>query len=378
MKILIVGRFFPPCNNPRSNRTFELAKELARTGHDVTVYSLLGDYAYSEMEKEYGLTIRNYGPSKWGQEDSTGHVHVRKTLLYRISGYVIPNMKFWSEMEVSFLIRKKIHRIDQYDLIISVSHPFWTHFGICLLRKKYKDFPVWISDCGDPFSGSPFIKSSRLFIRIEKWWSRMTDYITIPIEQAKAAYLPDSQSKLRVIPQGFNLEHIQLREYKPNPVPTFIYAGTFYEGLRDPRQLLDYLSTLKSDFCFKIFSKNPKIITPYIDKLGHKISVKGYLPREELLRELSSADFLVNIKNFGTVQSPSKLIDYSLSKRPILSISSDFNSQEQQMFSEFLNGDYRHQDEPLNISEYDIRNVADKFIALYKEATAARKVVTTK
>ena len=378
MKILIVGQFFPPCNNPRSNRTFELAKELARTGHDVTVYALLGDYAYSEMEKKYGLTIRNYGPSQWGQKDSTGHAAISSFTICLSSGYVIPNKKFWYLMETSRLIRKNIQNINQYNLIISISYPFWVHFGICLIKTKYKDFPVWISDCGDPFSGSPFIWTPKSFIRFEKWWSRMTDYITIPIEQAKKAYLPESQSKLRVIPQGFNFENVQLREYKQNPVPTFIYAGTFYEGLRDPRQLLDYLSTLDLDFCFKVYSNNPQIITPYIDKLGHKLSVKGYVPREELLLELSSADFLVNIKNFGTVQSPSKLIDYSLSKRPIISISSDFNSQEQQVFSEFLNGNYRHQDEPLNISEYDIRNVANKFIELYNEATAARRIVTTK
>lgn len=368
MKILIVGRFFPPYNSPRANRTFELAKELARIGHDVTVYALLGDYDYSEMEKKYCLTIKDYGPSQWGQVDSVGHSHVRKTLFYRISGYVIPNMPFWSQMEIASLIRKKIHNINQYHLIISISHPFWVHFGVFLLRMKYKGFPVWISDCGDPFSGSPFIKTPKSFIRLEKWWSRMTDFITIPIEQAKAAYLPESQKKLRVIPQGFSLENIHLREYKPNPVPTFIYAGTFYEDLRDPRRLLDYLSTLNLDFCFKVYSNNPQIIMPYVSKLGHKIAVNGYLPREDILRELCTADFLVNIKNFGTVQSPSKLIDYTLSKRPIISISSAFDSQEQQVFNEFMNGNYQHQDVPLDISVYDIKNVAKQFVELYEEA----------
>ncbi len=372
MKILIVGQYFPPSNNPRSNRTFELAKELARIGHDVTVYALLGDYDYSEMENKYNLTIKGYGPSQWGQVDSMGHSHVRKTIFYRISGYVIPNMQFWSRMEISRLIRKKIQNINQYNLIISISYPFWVHFGVGLLKMKYRDFPVWISDCGDPLSGSPFIWTPKSFIRFEKWWSRKTDFITIPIEQAKAAYLPESQRKLRVIPQGFNFENIQLREYKPNSLPTFIYAGTLYEGLRDPRQFLSYLSNLKLDFCFKVYTRNPQIITPFVNQLGPKISVNGYLPRAELLQELSSADFLVNIKNFGTVQSPSKLIDYSLAKRPIISISSDFNSQEQQVFNEFLSGDFRHQDEPLNISDYDIRNVANKFLGLYKEAYASR------
>ena len=64
----------------------------------------------------------------------------------------------------------------------------------------------------------------------------------------------------------------------------------------------------------------------YKEKLGERLDVRSYIQRESLIRELSHCDFLINIKNESSVQSPSKLIDYALTHRPILTITSDFNS----------------------------------------------------
>jgi hypothetical protein len=74
-------------------------------------------------------------------------------------------------------------------------------------------------------------------------------------------------------------------------------------------------------------------------------------------------DFLINIKNGSCLQLPSKLIDYYMTKRPILEITSSFHEVE--VFNEFLNRDYQNQKEVLDISQYNISNVAEKFIDLY-------------
>lgn len=363
MKIVVISQYFPPYNTPRAFRTFELAKEFARQGHDVTVYSLIGDRDNSDIEKKYNIKIKDYGPSRFGNADSTGYWN--KNIIYRICAHLFVKYEFPS-FELAFLIKNRIKDIEQYDMIVSVAWPFWIHFGVGLLKERSKRFPLWISDCGDPFTGNPFNKYPNFFKRYERWWGSMTDFITVPIEQAKKAYFPEVQNKIKVIPQGFDFSNTDVGTYKKNEVPTFVYAGRFYEGVRDPRKFLDYLIKLNIDFVFKIYTDDTRYLAYYREKVGSKLELNGYIEREQLLKVMGTADFLINIRNIGTVQAPSKLIDYTLAKRPILTITSDFGESEQQVFQEFCNFDFSGQDSRVDITDYDIRNVAAKFIKLYE------------
>ena len=76
------------------------------------------------------------------------------------------------------------------------------------------------------------------------------------------------------------------------------------------------------------------------------------------------ADFLINFENGNTsVQVPSKLIDYSLSGRPVLSVNS-FRLDKDNI-NNFLKGNYSGKMQMPDLSQYDIRNVASQFLALY-------------
>ena len=94
--------------------------------------------------------------------------------------------------------------------------------------------------------------------------------------------------------------------------------------------------------------------------------IKRYIPRKDLIRIMSRVDFLININNESSVQTPSKLIDYSLSKRPILNISTHFTEQEKDSFDAFLKGDYSTQFIVPNLEQYDAKNVSKKFIEAYE------------
>jgi hypothetical protein len=84
--------------------------------------------------------------------------------------------------------------------------------------------------------------------------------------------------------------------------------------------------------------------------------------REDIIKACSQADFLINVKNPSSVQTPSKLIDYGIAGRPILDISNDFCEQKQ--FEEFCKRDYSHQHRIPDMEQYKIENVADQFIKL--------------
>jgi len=76
-------------------------------------------------------------------------------------------------------------------------------------------------------------------------------------------------------------------------------------------------------------------------------------------------DFLVNIENGTGVHSPSKLIDYALTDRPILSLD-PFNLDKDNI-DNFLRGNYEKQFVIKDIQQYNIKNVASKFLRLVKD-----------
>ena len=88
-----------------------------------------------------------------------------------------------------------------------------------------------------------------------------------------------------------------------------------------------------------------------------------------MVKVMSSMDFLININNNSGVQTPSKLIDYSISKRPILNISTEFSAQECTNFDAFVKEDYSSQFKVKDVEQYDSKNVCAKFINLYENET---------
>src|SRR5690606_19247163 len=183
---------------------------------------------------------------------------------------------------------------------------------------------TWIADCGDPFMGqeNDTFKYPFYFKYIEKWFCKKADYLSIPIKTAISAYYPEFHNKIRVIPQGFKFEDIDLAPKNKNDFPHFAYAGGLIPGRRDPKEFFEFLVNYKHPFKFDIYTNQVNLVDSYVKRSNGRIEVKKYLPRKELLYELSKLDFLINFENKGQKQIPSKIIDYVIVDKPILSINS--------------------------------------------------------
>lgn len=365
LKIVIITQTIYPALDPRSHRSMQLALGLADAGHDVTVYALLGEYDYRKYQENRNIKFKNLGVSKLGLKDSDGNL--KFTIFNRGMKKLFWKIFMYPEIELVPMIRKALKREGDIDLLISIAVPYINHFAIASLKNTNAE--CWISDCGDPFTKNPFEKLPRHFEYFERKWGQKTDYITIPIDEAKNGYFEEFWDKIKVIPQGFNFDNINLAEYKKNSVPTFAYSGYVYKDMRDPSKFLDYLTTLNIPFKLVVYTENGYIFNKYTDLLGDKIELRKYVKREQLLHELSKVDFLINIKNKSGVQQPSKLIDYATTKRPIITITSDFKESEKVIFDEFLNGNYHNQTIVENMERYDIKNVVREFINLYELKT---------
>lgn len=348
-------------------RATELAKEISRQGHKVTLYAVLGEYDYSNFENEYGIKVKNLGPTRFATFNSDGHRN-NEVFIQKVFRKVFHKILEYPDVELAFKVSGALKRENNVDLLITVAIPYPLHWGAAYRKEKVlpQNFPkTWVADCGDPYMGNKFHKHPFYFKYIEKWFCKKADYLSIPIEKAKSAYYKEFHHKIRIIPQGFDFSISNtLRTTPNNNVQTFIYAGVFYKDLRDPRPFLDYLCSKQTRaFKFVVYTKSAHLLKGYKEALGDKLDIRDYIPREELLGVMAQADFLVNFENKGSVQSPSKLIDYALAKRPVLSIEAN-QFVDKELIDRFLKKDYSRALQIKNIEQYNIANVAKDFLNL--------------
>ena len=363
-KILVVSATFYPLNSPRANRTTELVKELARQGHDVTVLTPKENQYHLPFEEKHHVTIKHLGNRKWKGFSIRSKGLMRFFDRAKLRFFML--LFEYPDIELMGMVKSMLKKENGYDLLISIAVPFSVHWGVAAVRSK--DHPiakVWAADCGDPFMGDKADSFKKLFYfkHVEKWFCKKASYITVPTAGSVGAYYPEFHDKIKIIPQGFNFEETKIFDgIINNKVPTFGYAGGFIPGIRDPRPLLDFLCKYERPFKFIIYTNNTGMVLPYVTASNNRIDLMAYIPREQLLFELSKMDFLLNINNGTTVQTPSKLIDYALTRRPVLSI--DKGPLDTKVIEKFLQGDYSDQFKIGDIEQYNIKNVARQFVAL--------------
>lgn len=367
--ILIISHSTFPSSHPRAMRTDELVKEMANQGHNVTLYVLTGNYDYQNYEQETNVKIKSLGNtyfSTYNHDEYTTLSFPAKVFNRLFGKYVeFPNIELIRN--VYSALSKELSSHNEINLLITIAVPHPIHWSTAFFKshnpEKFKNI-TWVADCGDPYMGNPFTTPPFYFQYIENAFCKSADFITVPTDTAIGAYPAAFRDKIRVIPQGFKLDSIKNLGYRPeNAIPTFIYAGNFYPKLRDPTPLLEYLSTLDKDFKFIIYTKDSKIIEKYITKMESKLVVKPFIPRNEVLIELEKADFLINLENPSSVQSPSKLIDYAISGRPVLSINTN-KPLDREKIIQFLNGNYANAYIFKDIEKYNIKNVVNNFLQL--------------
>lgn len=356
MKILIISGAFYPGNSPRSFRTTELAKRFCKLGHDVTVYIPSNDCDLSAFLCEYPIHVCYYK-----EKTQNPNNNLPRRIWNRLLGQFLE----YPDIYLLKSLPKALKGESGYDLLVTIAMPHPIHWAVGKMCAKGKRLAkTWVADCGDPymFCGTSQYKHPFYFAKQEKRWCRECDYIAVPVESALSAYYPEFKSKIRIIPQAFDFSEVKLQEYVPNQIPTFAFSGNLIPKVRDPKPLLDYLCEVNKDFKFIVYTTKQHLVNPYKAVLGDKLEVHGYIPRLELLEKLSGMDFLINIGNVSKNQLPSKLIDYGLTKRPILNINPQ--SFDPTLIDDFLKRDYSRQYVVDSIERYNIVTVAQQFLDL--------------
>lgn len=398
-KILLVTASFLPEISPRSFRATELAREMARQGHSVTVITPRNQAVHSLFEKENRLTIKDLGHhvgkasgfqvdggSLAGGSPAGGplggtpgrgrkkpvvtagghHLFPSFRLVTRAIDRILELFLEYPDIRYMFMVRKALLQESGYDLLISIAVPYPVHWGVALARTSQRRIAnIWVADCGDPYMGNRLDRFRKPFYfgLVEKWFMRKCDYLSITRKEFKINYYPEFHSRMVEIPQGFRFGEVKpVSESSRNGIPRFAFAGSFIRDKRDPRGFLAYLTTLKRDFRFILFTRSVELVKSFMPLLKEKMDLRDYIPREELLPQLADMDFLVNFGYDPFLQSPSKLIDYALTGRPVLNISAD--GFDPSVVEEFLNGDYTHRFMIPDLDHYRIEKVCGAFLKL--------------
>lgn len=370
-KILIVSNFFAPENTPRAFRVTSLVDRLAGRGVEVTLVLPNKEVYHSSGYSNKNVNIvYAKGPVEKAEV----------TLVRKTSGGFLPNwlreaILFFVSHEYFIKYNKGIERAladldDSYDLVLSVSYPVAIHRAVAKMVRKNKNlkYKVLAAEFSDPPFRNEYWRAIFFFYKnVMRSWGRLFDYFVIPVEVALSGYTPyKSAEQIKIIPQGFDLNDFEHREYKKNPVPTFAYAGRFYEKIRDPEFLFEYLCSIKEDFRFELYvnvadARFDAMMDKYSRLSGGRIVRCLPLPRKKLISHLSTVDFLVNIEYELNDVSPMKLIDYGMAARPVVSIvQSDFDTQK---LDAFISGDYSKA-KTIDMSPYNIDRVVEQFDSL--------------
>ena len=170
-----------------------------------------------------------------------------------------------------------------------------------------------------------------------------------------------------MIPQGFRFEDINLYKGPLNKEKViFGYAGMFIPGRRDPSEFLTYLNSLHENhpFEFHIYTNTPHMVMPFVTSSKGRIILKDFIPRGQLLYELSKMNFVVNFENVGKRQTPSKLIDYLIIDKPVLSIR--YGDLNKKSVDNFLKGIYKERMNLPQKDHYRIDKICQQFLSLMR------------
>lgn len=363
-RILIVTHFFYPRNVPRAFRAKELVSEFRNQGYSVDV--IIGDYKQLVQHEEYNEKLfenRIVNNSKVAKLSNNHIISILKNVVTYFIGerYLLTSSSY---------LYKNID-VYKYDAILSIGLPFYVNFVTALKINRYrKPDAIYIADWSDPFYKAKEDRIAPYFRKLQKIACSAFDYITIPTKTA-ISYFSEyiSEEKIRVIPQGFDFSKTKLVDYKENEVIQFGYAGIFYKNIRNPEKFLEFLTSIDREFVFVLYTIThgpiyTDILQRYKQILGDKLQIHDLIPRDECITKLSQMDFLINIENSTSNQIPSKLIDYALTGRPILSFRQD-EIPEDKIIS-FINRDYSGAME-IDLEAFNIKNVCQQFINLFNK-----------
>lgn len=380
MKILLLIYTYYPSNSPRSLRWTSIAEDLSKRGYEVHVLtksfknqpikelinnvlvyrnslSVLRFFEFLKKIKSRRNKLYDYSDVKPMRNPIGSFVHgiIHSIYSMTIKKIIWPDADFIWILPIFFKARKLI-KLNNYSVFISVSHPFSAHVSGMLIHKCFPTIK-WLADCGDPFAFSVETPSNnfklwgKLNYLMEQKLINEVDFFCCTTPQTEVMYhkhFLSSKKKLIVIPPLINdvtFDFLsQNIENDKNGEIKLLFSGRFYKTLRPPELLLDLLEEIirESEFLktrLKLYIVgSPNIIQDELNKrssLAESVILCGEKSHSDTLRAIRSSDILINLGNSMTYQLPSKIVEYLASGKPIINVCNNMGDSSADVLSQY-------------------------------------------
>lgn len=213
---------------------------------------------------------------------------------------------------------------EKYDLLISVSYPFYIQEFAHIIQKELK-IKKWIAYLLDPHADNQVCPQRQRNKRVKqekKLFKKCTDIFTVEESVSQANYSPITcfSNKIQYIPTHLIGDNTHYHTKNETDFVHFVYTGLFYPDIRNPENLLRYFTRLPDNYILHLYSRGcNSIIDKYKEVLGDRLQANGYiLDAEEYNKMIGRADFLVDVGNTVSNQVPSKILTYCSFGKPII------------------------------------------------------------
>lgn len=141
---------------------------------------------------------------------------------------------------------------------------------------------------------------------------------------------------------GIKVEDINYKFYindKSNNTIDCLFAGKFYNDIRNPKYLLDIFSKLPSNYILHIAGTGCEdIISSYKKVLGDRLIQYGQISKSKVNELVQYSNILINVDNTIVNQMPSKIVDYICTGKKIINFCMDSNTLSNHLLKKYPNG----------------------------------------
>ena len=289
---------------------------------------------YQDMISKFMPSSNNTGRKREVSSQEQTNKFVSKSISIAGEIFAYPDsMKYWKKpaMEAACEIIEN----EKIDAIMSTSSPVTSHIIAHDLKDKY-GIP-WVADLRDLWNLNPYINHNvirRYFEkRLEMKTFKNVDALTTTTELAKQklqSIHPDK--KIVSVVSGFDPQDFEkTKQTEESEKLTLIYAGSLYNGKRDPSILFDSIGQLIKE---NKIDPNKIVIDFYGDDTNLKelsqkydiqnnVRIHGRITQEEVLQHQMNSDVLLLISWMDESEKmfiPGKIYDCIGCKKPVLSI----------------------------------------------------------
>ena len=337
MKILLVSIALPPKNDPESLQAAKYVKYLAKT-NNVDVVTSKSPTLWMPFDEKLLKYIKNVKQIIKIRifEPKYLSIFINKLL----KRFAWPDTRFTFHLQYKKVIKQLKNKPD---IIYSRAFPL---SSIIMAKKLKKHYNIpWVLHLSDPWVESPLFdyNKSKYHQEKENECFKSADIVSFTslstIEIYKTKY-PEFSHKYKYFPNVYDDDDIQSTPSKSdNRKIKLVYTGSL-NGSRSLKMLIDSLNTLEENGK-SILNTIEIIVAGSVDSYNENMLKKntsfityvGFLSITEVKELQRSADILLAVDfDFKTsseaIYFPSKLLDYFITKKPIIAITTKDSTTE--------------------------------------------------